>query len=222
VGPGQVADSYGGYRARLVETLRANGIRDLAVLRAFGLVPRHRFVPEALRLRAYEDTALPIGGGQTISQPTTQARYLEAVALTGRERVLEVGTGSGYQTALLAYLASGVVSVERLPALAVQARRSLQAAGIHGPTIVVGDGSLGWRPLAPFDAIVVSAASPDVPRPLLEQLEDGGRLVIPLQQGTSQELRRITRHGRGFAEERLGGARFVPLIGRHGFQDCGG
>ncbi len=217
MGAGYVRDSYGGYRARLIEELRANGIRDLAVLRAFGIVPRHLFVPEALRHRAYEDVALPIGHGQTISQPTTQARYLQALALQGQERVLEVGTGSGYQTALLAQLASSVVSVERLPDLAASARAALQQAAVT-VTVVVGDGSLGWRSLSPFDAILVAAASPEAPQPLLEQLAEGGRLLIPVQRERGQELVRITKQGPRFTEESLGDALFVPLVGRHGFR----
>lgn len=143
--PGTVGagDSYGGYRTRLVGELQSKGIRDLAVLRAVSEVPRHLFVPESVRHRAYEDSALPIGGGQTISQPWVQARYLEALRLTGRERVLEVGTGSGYQTALLARLADTVFSVERIPALAAGARTALEAAGVRNVTVVVGDGTLG-------------------------------------------------------------------------------
>jgi protein-L-isoaspartate(D-aspartate) O-methyltransferase len=198
--------------------LRRNGIRDIAVLRAFGIVPRHLFVPEALRRRAYEDVALPIGNRQTISQPTTQAKYLEALGLRGEERVLEVGTGSGYQTALLAQLAPSVLSVERVPALAAQARRALEAAGIRQDVVVVvGDGSLGWRPLAPFDGILVAAASPEIPPPLLEQLAEGGRLVIPVQSGDRQLLKRITRRAGRLLEDDLGDAQFVPLVGRHGF-----
>jgi protein-L-isoaspartate(D-aspartate) O-methyltransferase len=152
VGIGE-GDSYGGYRSRLVEALREKGIRDLAVLRAVGLVPRHLFVPPSLRHRAYDDAALPIGGGQTISQPWVQARYLELLGLTGRERVLEVGTGSGYQTALLALLCDAVFSVERIPPLARSAREAVEAAGIRNVTVLVGDGTLGWRPFAPYDAI---------------------------------------------------------------------
>ncbi len=214
---GRLADSYGGYRARLVEQLRANGIRDLAVLRAFGETPRHLFVPEALRRRAYDDVALPIGNAQTITQPSTQALYLEALALEGSERVLEVGTGSGYQAALLAHLAPQVVSVERLPELAAEARRTLAQIGTSTVTVLVGDGSLGWRALAPYDAILVAAASPRVPEPLLNQLVDGGRLVIPVQSGATQELCRITKTAGELAEERLGTVQFVPLIGKYGF-----
>ena len=213
----RVGDSYGGYRARLVEHLRAQGIHDLAVLRAFGETPRHLFVPEAVRHQAYDDVALPIGNGQTISQPSTQARYLEALDLSGVERVLEIGTGSGYQAALLSHVAAQVVTVERLPALAARARDALEESGIAGVTVVVGDGSLGWAPFAPYGAIVVAAAGPDIPGPLIGQLAEGGRMVIPLDNGDAQELWRIVRRGAELARERLGDARFVPLIGKHGF-----
>ena len=210
-------DTYGGYRARLVEQLREHGIEDLAVLRAFGETPRHLFVPEAVRHRAYEDVALPIGKGQTISQPSTQAKYLQALELGGRERVLEIGTGSGYQTALLTMLADTVVSVERVNELAVQARAALRSAGITAATIVTGDGSLGWAPMAPFDAILVSAAGPSIPAPLLAQLSDGGHLVAPVHDRGSQRLLLVRRRGDTYEQRELGAARFVPLIGRHGF-----
>jgi protein-L-isoaspartate(D-aspartate) O-methyltransferase len=216
---GRLADSYGGYRSRLVETLRSNGINDMSVLRAFGEVPRHLFVPEALRRRAYEDTALPIGHGQTISQPTTQARYLQSLSLTGVEQVLEVGTGSGYQAALLTMVAAQVVSVERIPALASGARRALAEANASAVTVLDGDGSLGWKPLAPYDAILVAAASPAVPEPLLRQLKDGGRLVVPVADGAMQKLRQILKNGDAFVESELGDVQFVPLIGRYGYAD---
>ncbi len=219
--PGRLTDTYGGYRARLVEQLRQNGIEDLAVLRAFGETPRHLFVPEALRHRAYEDTALPIGNRQTISQRSTQARYLEALELGGRERVLEIGTGSGYQAALLSYLAELVVTVERIPELAAQARTALAEAGIRGVTVVVGDGSLGWRPSAPYQAIVVAAASPGIPDPIVAQLADGGRMIVPVQMESRQELRLVTKQRDTIEEVPLGEARFVRLIGRHGFPSNG-
>jgi protein-L-isoaspartate(D-aspartate) O-methyltransferase len=212
-----VTDSYGGYRARLVEALREQGIRDMAVLRAFGETPRHLFVPEALRRRAYDDAALPIGHGQTISQPSTQAQYLGALDLQGRERVLEVGTGSGYQAALLSHLVPRVVSVECVRELAEQAMAALAAAGVQNVLVIAGDGSLGWRPEAPYDAVLVSAASPAVPEPLLHQLAEGGKLVVPIQRGSTQELVRVVRRGDTFAHDHLGEAHFVPLRGRHGF-----
>jgi protein-L-isoaspartate(D-aspartate) O-methyltransferase len=216
---GGLNDSYGGYRARLLEELRSRGIHDMAVLRAFANTPRHLFVPEAFRRRAYEDVALPIGNGQTISQPSTQGRYLEALELEGGERVLEVGTGSGYQAALLASLVSQVVSLERLPELAVQARRTLAEIGAgETVTVLVGDGSLGWAPLAPYDAIVVAAAAPAIPAPLLRQLADNGRMIIPLLIGEVQELHRVVRRGGKLTEECIGTVQFVPLQGKHGFQ----
>lgn len=211
-------DSYGGYRAQLVDTLQAKGIRDLAVLKAIAQVPRHLFVPASVRHRAYEDSALPIGGGQTISQPWVQARYLEVLQLTGRERVLEVGTGSGYQTALLALLAETVFSIERLPELAATARTALAEAGIRNVTVLVGDGTLGWRPFAPFDAILVAAASPSVPEPLLEQLKPGGRLVIPIGDRDRQSLHLLRRDGEMITTTILGDVRFVPLLGEFGFR----
>ena len=210
-------DSYGGYRTRLVETLQQKGIRDLAVLRAIGTVPRHLFVPESVRHRAYEDVALPIGGGQTISQPWVQARYLELAALTGHERVLEVGAGSGYQTALLAQLADAVFAVERIPALAQSARAALEAAGVRNVTVLVGDGTLGWRPFAPYDAILVAAASPEIPAPLVEQLSPGGRLVIPLGNRDNQVLTAARRVGDQLQISTVADVRFVPLLGQFGF-----
>jgi protein-L-isoaspartate(D-aspartate) O-methyltransferase len=211
-------DGYGGYRSQLVETLQRKGIRDLAVLRAIGMVPRHLFVPESVRHRAYDDAALPIGGGQTISQPWVQARYLELAALTGRERVLEVGAGSGYQTALLALLADAVFGVERIPALAQSARTALETAGLRNVTVLVGDGTLGWRPFAPYDAILVAAASPDIPAPLVEQLAPGGRLIIPLGDRSNQVLTVAQRVGDEVRTSMVADVRFVPLLGEFGFR----
>jgi protein-L-isoaspartate(D-aspartate) O-methyltransferase len=211
-------DGYGGYRSRLVETLQEKGIRDLAVLRAVGTVPRHLFVPESVRHRAYDDVALPIGGGQTISQPWVQARYLELAALTGRERVLEVGAGSGYQTALLALLADSVFAVERIASLAQGARAALEAAGLRNVTVLVGDGTLGWRPFAPYDAILVAAASPEIPAPLMEQLAPGGRLIIPLGDRHSQVLTLAQRVGDDVRISTVADVRFVPLLGEFGFR----
>jgi protein-L-isoaspartate(D-aspartate) O-methyltransferase len=210
-------DGYGGYRSRLVETLQRKGIRDLAVLRAIGTVPRHLFVPESVRHRAYDDVALPISGGQTISQPWVQARYLELAGLTGRERVLEVGAGSGYQTALLSLLADAVFAVERIPMLAQGARAALERAGIRNVTVLVGDGTLGWRPFAPYDAILVAAASPEIPGPLVEQLAPGGRLIIPLGDRNNQVLTVGRRVGDELQLSTVADVRFVPLLGEFGF-----
>jgi len=219
-GPGERGgDTFAGYRTRLVESLRAKGIRDLAVLKAFAETPRHLFVPDAVRHRAYEDAALPIGNGQTISQPYTQARYLEALRLRGRERVLEIGTGSGYQTALLAALAATVFSVERVQALALAAQRALREALVNNVSVLLGDGTLGWSAYAPYDAILVTAGGPDVPPPLVEQLAPGGRLLIPLGVRGAQTLTLVER-GETADQLRhtpLGTARFVPLLGEHGF-----
>lgn len=210
-------DSYGGYRTRLVEQLQARGIKDLSVLRAIAEVPRHLFVPAAVRHRAYEDSALPLGAGQTISQPWVQARSLELLRLGGSERVLEVGAGSGYQTGLIARLSAAVFAVERVASLAYQAREALALAGIQNVSVMVGDGTLGWRSLAPFDAILVAAASPKVPEPLVEQLSPGGRLVIPLDRGDGQQLVLFERDGAGLRETTVAEVRFVPLLGKHGF-----
>jgi protein-L-isoaspartate(D-aspartate) O-methyltransferase len=211
-------DSYGGYRGQLVEVLQRKGVRDLSVLRAIRMVPRHLFVPESVRHRAYDDTALPIGSGQTISQPFVQARYLELIGLTGQEKVLEIGTGSGYQTALLGLLASMVFSVERVPHLAQSARTALAASGTRNVTVLVGDGTLGWRPFAPYDAILVSAASPDIPAPLVEQLAPGGRMVIPLGDRDAQTLTLVERAGDSVRTSTIGDVRFVPLVGEFGFR----
>ena len=213
-----MSDSYGGYRAQLVETLRTKGIRDPGVLQAVGDIPRHLFVPEGVRHRAYEDSALPIASGQTISQPYVQARSLEVAELTGQEKVLEIGTGSGYQTALASRLASMVFSVERVEGLARAARMALEGAGIRNATIMVGDGTLGWKPYAPYDAIIVSAASPDAPQPLLDQLAPDGRLVIPLGDREYQTLTLFRRQGDSFTRTALGDVRFVPLLGEFGWR----
>jgi len=210
-------DGFSGYRSRLVEGLRAKGIRDLAVLRAFAETPRHLFVPQALRHRAYEDAALPIGNGQTISQPFTQARYLETLALTGKERVLEIGTGSGYQTALLAALADQVFTIERVRGLAETAQIALKAAAAANVSLLVGDGTLGWSAYAPYHAILVAAGGPEVPQPLVDQLTPRGRMIIPLGAKGAQTLTLVRRTASGVEVTSLGDARFVPLVGEHGF-----
>lgn len=217
LGPSGPGDSYGGYRTHLVETVRSRGVKDLAVLRAISRVPRHLFVPESLRHRAYEDTALPIGLGQTISQPSVQARSLELLQLTGKEKVLEVGAGSGYQSALLAELASNVFAVDRIPELALAARAALVRAGVKNVSVMVGDGTLGWRSVAPFDAIVVAAASPDIPNPLVQQLTEGGRIVIPLGDRESQVLTLGVKQGGELRTTTVTDVRFVPLLGEFGF-----
>jgi len=212
-----VSGEQPGGRRRLVEALQERGVRDLSVLRAFDLTPRHLFVPKAMRHRAYEDSALPIGNGQTISQPSTHARYLELLALTGKERVLEVGTGSGYQTVLLSHLASQVFSIERVGTLVTQAREAIRAAEAPNVSLLSGDGTLGWREYAPYDAILVTAGSPTVPTPLAEQLQEGGRLLIPIGDREEQILALFIKRGAELERRDIGPARFVPLIGKYGW-----
>jgi len=180
-------------------------------------VPRHLFVPPSVRHNAYEDSALPIGSGQTISQPFIQAKYLETVGLTGKERVLEIGTGSGYQTALISLLADTVYTIERVPALSESARRVLESAGYRNINYIVGDGTLGWKPGAPYDAILVSAASPEIPQPLVSQLAPGGRMIVPVGDRDVQALVVVRRGPNGIETSTIGDARFVPLIGAHGW-----
>lgn len=209
---------YRRHRRRLVEELREVGIEDLAVLHAFDRVPRHRFVPEELRHRAYEDAALPIGHGQTISRPRVHALHLSLARLRGHERVLEVGTGSGFQTALLSRLAAEVYSIERVPPLVERARARLEALGASNVEVRQGDGSLGWPVAAPFDAVLVGAAAPEVPGALERQLSpDGGRLLVPVGDGRRQELTRVVREGDRWRREVVEDARFVPLVGEGGW-----
>jgi protein-L-isoaspartate(D-aspartate) O-methyltransferase len=202
----------------MAERLAEGGIRDPRVLDAFAAVPRHALIPEALRAQAYQDTALPIGEGQTISAPSVVAAMSQALELRGGETVLEVGTGSGYQAAILSRLASRVVSVERVPRLAASSRKTLDALGVSNVVVYLGDGTRGRPGDAPFDAIVVTAGGPAVPRPLLDQLAVGGRLVGPFGDREEQRLlrvRRVAEHE--FDEEWIGRCRFVDLIGAHGW-----
>ncbi len=214
---GPLESEQRGARRRLIETLQRNGIKSLPVLRAFEMTPRHLFVPTGVRHRAYEDSALPIGSGQTISQPSVHARYLELLALNGTERVLEIGTGSGYQTVLLSHLAAQVFSVERIPALLDGARKVIQQTNARNISLLLGDGTLGWRDYAPYDAILVSAAAPEVPPPLKEQLAEGGRLLIPLGTREDQVLTMFTRKGDQLVRTPVSAVRFVPLLGAHGW-----
>ena len=212
-----VGQQYAGARLRLVNELREKGIRDLAVLRALSSTPRHLFVPTGVRHRAYEDTPLPIGSGQTISQPWVHARYLEVLALRGHERVLEIGTGSGYQTVLLAHLAAQVFSVERIPELLDRARVVVRACAVSNVSLLLGDGTYGWKSYAPYDAILVSAAGPNVPDALIEQLAEGGRLLMPVGPRDQQELVLVHKTGTEVRTSKIAAVRFVPLIGDHGW-----
>lgn len=199
-------------RDRLVERLRSAGIQDSAVLEVIGTTPRHLFVDEALASRAYEETALPIGHGQTISQPYTVARMSELVVGAGiPEKVLEVGTGSGYQTAVLAHLVPKVYSVERIGSLLDQARQRLRLLGLRNLRLAHSDGSWGWPEVAPFDAIVVTAGSADIPEALLTQLSMGGRLIMPVGAGDEQKLVVVTRREKVFERMDLERVSFVPL-----------
>jgi protein-L-isoaspartate(D-aspartate) O-methyltransferase len=213
------AIEFKGPRRRLVETLREKGITDLAVLRAFDLTPRHAFVPTGVAHRAYEDSALPIGSGQTISQPSVHARYLQAIGFTGTERVLEIGTGSGYQTVLLAHLAAQVFSIERIGALLDRARDAVRVSGVNNVSLLSGDGTLGWGAHAPYDAILVSAGAPSIPLPLVQQLAEGGRMLIPVGTAEAQSLRVVTKRDGTLEETDLGPVRFVPLVGAHGWPE---
>ena len=199
------------------EQLRGRDIADERVLAAMERVPRELFVPEPDRARAYDDAALPIGAGQTISQPYMVARICEALALRGDERVLDVGTGSGYQAAVLAELAAEVHTIERLPVLAERAREALAAAGYERVHVHVGDGTLGLPEQAPFAAIAVAAAAPEVPPSLYDQLEIRGRIVIPVGGRAGQELQAVVRSPEGPAVARSVPCRFVPLVGAEGF-----
>jgi protein-L-isoaspartate(D-aspartate) O-methyltransferase len=211
-------DEQARLRHSMVETqLRGRDIVDERVLRAMEAVPRELFVPERERRRAYDDAALPIAEGQTISQPYMVARIAEALELDGGERVLDVGTGSGYQAAVLAELGGDVDTIERIPALAEQARANLKAAGYERVHVHVGDGSQGFAARAPFTAIAVAAAAPEPPRTLYEQLELRGRLVVPVGRRGAQRLQVIVRSLEGPAVLRSVPCRFVPLLGEEGF-----
>jgi protein-L-isoaspartate(D-aspartate) O-methyltransferase len=203
----------------MVDHLRGHyKIADDRVLDAMNRVPRHAFVPDALRSQAYKDNALPISGGQTISQPFIVARMTELLELKGRERVLEIGSGSGYQTAVLATVARKVFAVERLTLLHSEAKRKLMSLGFRNISYRCDDGTNGWEVYAPFDAILVAAGGPVIPEPLVKQLEIGGRMVIPIGENQkSQELIRITRTEKAYKTENFGPCSFVPLIGHHGW-----
>ena len=204
-----------GYRRKLIEDIRSHGIDDLETLQLFDMVPRHIFLPEGVWPRAYEDAPIPIGFGQTASQPSLQAYYLSLLEPKSEEKVLEIGTGSGYLTALLCLMADRVYSVERVRELSQRARKALDAMGVQNAALLVGDGTIGWRKYQPFDVIVVSAASPAIPSALVDQLGDGGRMLIPVGSKEEQELVLVQRTGFAVTEEVVkGDCTFVPLLGR--------
>jgi len=211
-------EEWADQRRRLVEELRAEGIKDDRVLALIGRVPREQFLPASQRDLAYRNSALPIGQGQTISQPFVVALMTQELDLSGVERVLEIGTGSGYQTAILAEMSRHVVTVERHPPLLERAREILTSLGYRNVELHLTNGSLGWPAGAPYDRIIVTAAAPDVPEPLMDQLAADGRLVIPVGSASQQELLLVKRKGGQTERRKLGPVRFVPLVGKEGWE----
>jgi protein-L-isoaspartate(D-aspartate) O-methyltransferase len=214
-------DEYQIPRERMVERLRDHyKISNEKVLEVMRRLPRHLFVPEALKAQAYKDNALPIAANQTISQPFIVARMTELLELDGTNRVLEIGAGSGYQTAILASLSKKVYAIERIPVLAQESQQRLEKFGFTNVVLQCADGTKGWENFAPYDGILVAAGGPIVPEPLLRQLSLDGRLVIPIGEDVkTQNLIRITRTAKGFDREDFGACAFVPLIGEHGWQN---
>jgi protein-L-isoaspartate(D-aspartate) O-methyltransferase len=214
-----INNEYRSKRQQMVDTLVERGIRDNRVIEAFRKVPRHLFLDEALWPQAYFDHPLPIGEKQTISQPYIVALMTEALQLTGTEKVLEVGTGSGYQTAILAELADQAYSIERLPGLAKRARKTLDQLRYTNVIVRISDGTEGWREESPYAGIIVTASAPDAPDPLLKQLGTGGRLIIPIGDEQLQDLMLYVRESEDqYSEQNLGGCRFVKLIGEYGWK----
>lgn len=224
MGPGALDDTrFVGYRRKLIEEIRSHGIDDLETLQLFDVVPRHVFLPEGVWPRAYEDAPIPIGFSQTASQPSLQAYYLSLLAPEPDEKVLEIGTGSGYLTALLCLMADRVYSIERVRELSQRARKALDGLGIKNAALLVGDGTIGWRKYEPFDVIVVSASSPSIPSALVDQLADGGRMLIPIGSRESQDLVLVRRSGTAVSEEIVRGeCTFVPLLGRFAWKSEAG
>lgn len=220
MGPGPLEDTrFVGYRRKLIEEIRAHGIEDLELLQLFDRVPRHIFLPEGVLPRAYEDAPIPIGFGQTASQPSLQAYYLDLLRPGTDDTVLEIGTGSGYLTALLALRANRVYSIERVRELSQRARKALDLMELRNVALMAGDGTIGWRKYAPFDVIVVSASSPSIPSALVDQLDEGGRMLIPVGSRESQDLVLVRRAGNKVSEEVVKGeCTFVPLLGRFGWK----
>jgi protein-L-isoaspartate(D-aspartate) O-methyltransferase len=219
VGAAPVSDRYVAQRRALIGKMQERGIRDLEVLRAFDLVPRHLFVPQAVAHRAYEDAPVPIGFGQTASQPSLQALYMQMLEIGPNDKVLEIGTGSGFQTAVLAHLADRVYSVERIRDLSIRARDVLDGLRLSNVALMVGDGTIGWSRYAPYDAVLVSAGGPEIPQPLLQQLAEGGRMLVPVGTREAQRLVLVRRINGRFEQEEVLDCTFVPLLGRFGWAD---
>ena len=219
MGADSVSDRrYERQRRQLIEVIADQGIDDLEVLRAFDLTPRHLFLPESVQHRAYEDAPIPIGFQQTASQPSLQALYLKQLQLEPSDRVLEIGTGSGFQTALLAQLAAHVYSVERIRELSVRARQAIDQLRLANVALLVGDGTIGWSRFAPYDAILVAAGAPSVPHALIDQLAMGGRLLIPIGTLEEQQLTMVRKTEAGITTEDVARCVFVPLLGKYGWQ----
>lgn len=214
-------DEYQIPRERMIQHLRTHyKIADERVLDAMRVVPRHFFVPDALKSQAYKDNALPIASKQTISQPFIVARMTELLELNNQSKILEIGAGSGYQTAILSQLAKTIYAIERVSLLAEEANRRLQQLNVKNVSLRCADGTNGWESNAPYDGILVAAGSPSMPEPLLKQLKNGGRLVIPIGDNPkSQKLIRVTRTANNFKTEDFGACAFVPLIGEHGWKN---
>jgi protein-L-isoaspartate(D-aspartate) O-methyltransferase len=219
LGPDSLSDRrYERQRRQLIEAIADQGIDDLEVLRTFEITPRHIFLPESVQHRAYEDAPLPIGFHQTASQPSLQALYLKLLQLQPADRVLEIGTGSGFQTVLLAHLAGHVYSVERIRELSQRARAVIDQLRVPNVALLVGDGTIGWSRYAPYDAILVGAGAPSVPQALIDQLAEGGRLLIPIGTLEEQQLTMVRKTDDGITTEEVARCVFVPLLGKYGWQ----
>lgn len=212
-------DRFVAQRRALIERMRERGINDMQILQLFDAIHRHDYIPQSVEHRAYEDTPLPIGFGQTASQPSLQALYMQILQIQPRDKVLEIGTGCGFQTAILAHLADRVYSVERIRELGTRARDALDRARISNVAILIGDGTVGWSRYAPYDAILVAAAAPEIPAPLMEQMADGGRMLVPVGTREVQRLVLVRRRGDIFDHEEVLDCTFVPLLGRFGWID---
>jgi len=207
---------YAGPRQKMIEEIIDRGIKDLRVIEIMSRVPRHLFVRDSFQHKAYGDHPLPIGESQTISQPFVVAAMTAALQLTGEERVLEIGTGSGYQTAILSELAAQVFTIERVKSLGRQAKQLLESLGYTHINYKIFDGTYGWRQLGPYDAVLITAAGPEVPKALMEQVKNGGRIIAPIGDDQGQELMCYTRRGKRLSPKRMGNCFFVPLIGKYG------